>query len=129
MTINKIANGNELTIMVEGRLDTVTAPSLETEIKEKSAKLFGVTLPLKIITKEFYPTQNREEYFTISAAKTLAEKNIENEIIKFVGDGKIIEKSLNEKIEKDKFVIIAEIKCEKNIIFEEKMLISTGNSR
>lgn len=103
--------------------------SYETEIKEKSAKLFGVTLPLKIITKEFYPTQNREEYFTISAAKTLAEKNIENEIIKFVGDGKIIEKSLNEKIEKDKFVIIAEIKCEKNIIFEEKMLISTGNSR
>lgn len=37
MTINKIANGNELTIMVEGRLDTVTAPSLETEIKENIA--------------------------------------------------------------------------------------------
>ena len=34
MTINKITNGNELTIMIEGRLDTVTAPTLEAEIKE-----------------------------------------------------------------------------------------------
>lgn len=34
MTIEKIANGNELTIIVEGRLDTVTAPALEKEIKE-----------------------------------------------------------------------------------------------
>ena len=34
MTINKIANGSELTIMVGGRLDTMTAPALEAEIKE-----------------------------------------------------------------------------------------------
>lgn len=34
MTIEKITNGNELTIQVEGRLDTVTAPVLEKEIKE-----------------------------------------------------------------------------------------------
>ena len=34
MTIEKITNGNELTIMVEGRLDTVTAPVLEKEIKD-----------------------------------------------------------------------------------------------
>ena len=37
MTVEKIANGNELTVIVEGRLDTVTAPSLEKEIKENVA--------------------------------------------------------------------------------------------
>lgn len=34
MKIEKITNGKELTINVEGRLDTVTAPELEKEVKE-----------------------------------------------------------------------------------------------
>ena len=33
MTINKKENGNELEIAVVGRLDTTTAPQLETELK------------------------------------------------------------------------------------------------
>lgn len=33
MTINKNQNGETLTIAIEGRLDTVTAPQLETEVK------------------------------------------------------------------------------------------------
>ena len=33
MTINKTQNGTQLTISVEGRLDTVTAPQLEAELK------------------------------------------------------------------------------------------------
>lgn len=33
MTINKIKNGSELTIALEGRLDTTTAPQLEEELK------------------------------------------------------------------------------------------------
>ena len=33
MTINKIANGSELTIALEGRLDTTTSPQLETELE------------------------------------------------------------------------------------------------
>ena len=40
MTINKTQNGTELTIALDGRLDTTTAPQLETEIK---ASLDGVT--------------------------------------------------------------------------------------
>ena len=40
MTINKIKNGSELTIALEGRLDTTTAPQLEEELK---AALPGVT--------------------------------------------------------------------------------------
>ena len=33
MTITKTQNGNELTIFLEGRLDTVTSPQLEAECK------------------------------------------------------------------------------------------------
>ena len=40
MTIEKKANGNELILAVEGRLDTTTAPQLEGEIK---TSLAGVT--------------------------------------------------------------------------------------
>ena len=40
MTINKTQNGGELTIALEGRLDTVTAPELEAELK---TALTGVT--------------------------------------------------------------------------------------
>ncbi len=35
MTINKTKNGNELTIALEGRLDTITAPELESELKKE----------------------------------------------------------------------------------------------
>ncbi len=34
MTIEKIANGTELTIKLAGRLDTTTAPELEAALKE-----------------------------------------------------------------------------------------------
>lgn len=40
MKINKFANGSKLTIALEGRLDTSTAPDLEKEIK---SCLNGVT--------------------------------------------------------------------------------------
>ncbi len=40
MNINKTANGAELTLALEGRLDTVTAPQLEAELK---ASISGVT--------------------------------------------------------------------------------------
>lgn len=33
MKINKTQNGNELTVALEGRLDTTTAPELEAELK------------------------------------------------------------------------------------------------
>lgn len=40
MTINKIKNGEELTLALEGRLDTTTAPELDDVVK---AELDGVT--------------------------------------------------------------------------------------
>lgn len=40
MNINKIRNGEELTVALEGRLDTTTAPELDDSLK---AELDGVT--------------------------------------------------------------------------------------
>lgn len=40
MTINKVQEGSKLTIALEGRLDTVTAPQLDGEIKNS---LDGIT--------------------------------------------------------------------------------------
>ena len=40
MTIKKELNGKDLTVAIEGRLDTITAPELETELK---ASLDGVS--------------------------------------------------------------------------------------
>lgn len=49
MTIEKVKNGNELTIQVEGRLDTVTAPVLEKEIKENVEGVEKLVLDFKAL--------------------------------------------------------------------------------
>lgn len=37
MTIEKTTNGSEMTLTLNGRLDTITAPQLETELKSSIA--------------------------------------------------------------------------------------------
>ena len=44
MTINKTLNQNELTIALEGRLDTVTAPELEKALQESLDGVDSLTL-------------------------------------------------------------------------------------
>ena len=44
MTINKELNGNALTIAVEGRLDTMTAPELEAELNQSINSAETLTL-------------------------------------------------------------------------------------
>ena len=51
MTINKIANGSELTVALEGRLDTTTAPQLDDELK---TALSGITKLAFDLTKLEY---------------------------------------------------------------------------
>ena len=51
MTINKTQNGNALTVAIEGRLDTTTAPQLEAELKDS---LDGITeLTMELSTLEY----------------------------------------------------------------------------
>ena len=46
MTIEKIAEGNKLTIALSGRLDTTTAPKLETELKQNISGVNELVLDL-----------------------------------------------------------------------------------
>ena len=47
MKIEKNLAGTELTVMVEGRLDTLTAPELEKELKEYYGKITELVLDFK----------------------------------------------------------------------------------
>ena len=44
MTIDKQLNGSELTLTLNGRLDTTTAPDLETAIKENIAGITNLVM-------------------------------------------------------------------------------------
>ena len=44
MTIDKQQNGSELTLTLNGRLDTTTAPELETAIKENIAGITNLVM-------------------------------------------------------------------------------------
>lgn len=46
MTIQQIKKGQELTISIEGRLDTVTAPSLDKAIEENLSGVTSLVLDL-----------------------------------------------------------------------------------
>ena len=46
MTINKQKDGNKLTVAIEGRLDTTTAPALESELKSSLDGIKELTFDL-----------------------------------------------------------------------------------
>ena len=46
MTISKQQNGKALTLALEGRLDTVTAPELEKELRASTAAIDTLTLDI-----------------------------------------------------------------------------------
>ena len=67
MKISKTQNGNELTVALEGRLDTITAPELESELK---ASLDGVTaLTLDFAKLDYIPSAGLR--VLLSAQKTI----------------------------------------------------------
>ena len=47
MTLSKDVNGNALTISISGRLDTTTAPELETEIKNSIEGVQDLVIDIK----------------------------------------------------------------------------------
>lgn len=46
MTITKTIDGNNMTVAIEGRLDTITAPEFETEIKGNIDGIENLTLDM-----------------------------------------------------------------------------------
>ena len=49
MTINKAKDGNALTVSLEGRLDTMTAPELEAAVKDELDAVSSIVLDLKAL--------------------------------------------------------------------------------
>ena len=49
MTINKTQNGTALTVAIEGRLDTMTAPKLEAELKGSLNGITALTMDLSTL--------------------------------------------------------------------------------
>lgn len=70
MTINKNLNGSTLTVALEGRLDTTTAPELEKELK---ASLDGVTELIMDFSKLDYISSAGLRVL-LSAHKSMASK-------------------------------------------------------
>ena len=85
MTINKTQSGNALTIILEGRLDTVTSPDLDKELKE--AQNTAETLTLDFSKLDYISSAGLR--VLLSAHKAMSQKggmkivNI-NEIVKEV---------------------------------------------
>ena len=82
MNINKSANGTELTMAIVGRLDTVTAPEFEAELK---ASIGGVeSLILDLAELEY--TSSAGLRIILMAQKTMNKQ------------GKMIVKNVNESV-------------------------------
>ena len=82
MTITKNVNGNELTLNIEGRLDTTTAPALEEEIKNSIANVTSLILDFAAL-----------EYLSSAGLRVLlAAQKIMNK------QGEMIIKNVNETI-------------------------------
>ena len=47
LNINKVLEGDKLTVALEGRLDTVTAPELEAELKDSLEEITELVLDMK----------------------------------------------------------------------------------
>ncbi len=90
-------------------------------------KLFCKTLPIEFITNKFSFYEEKEVYFSKANASILARKKLDEKVKKFVGDGKILDIKISENIAQDNLEIVAKIRCEKNIVLEEKIVLSTSN--
>ena len=49
MTINRVREGDALTVALEGRLDTTTAPQLEAELKQNLDGVAALTLDMQAL--------------------------------------------------------------------------------
>lgn len=82
MTINKIANGSQLTVALDGRLDTTTAPQLDDELKTA----------LDGITKLDFDLANLEYISSAGLRVLLSAQKVMNK------QGEMIVKNANEEI-------------------------------
>ncbi len=98
-------------------------------LKEQSSKTYptGSYLPIRKITKNFYKT--KETTYVLSEEKALerAKENVEKKIKAFCPTGEILYRKDKIEISENELKIKVELKCLKDIAFEEKIQLDTSN--
>ena len=84
-------------------------------------------LPIRLIRNTFYFVENKEYILSEEEAKRRATAELEKQLKEYLGEGEVIDKKITYSREKDNFAVLVEIKCQKDIIFEEKLLLNTRN--
>lgn len=84
-------------------------------------------LPIKIHSKKFYKTKEVTYELDPKRAEKRAKKVAEQEIKKFVKNGEIVSCKQKTSVDNEKLTLTTEIKCIKDVVFEEKLLLDTSN--
>ena len=84
-------------------------------------------LPIKIHSKKFYKTKEVTYELTPDRAEKRAEKLADEKIKKFIKNGEIISKNQKISVNDKNLILTTEIKCLKDVVFEEKLLLDTSN--
>ena len=84
-------------------------------------------MPIKIISRRFYKTKETTYLLKREQAEKRAIKNAEKKVEKLVDNGEILAKKHTAELEGENIKIKTEIKCLKDIVFEEKLLLDTSN--
>lgn len=84
-------------------------------------------LPVKILSKKFYKTKEVTYELTPVRAEKRAKKKAAENIEKLLENGEIISKKQRISVDDKNLILTTEIKCLKDIVFEEKLLLDTRN--
>lgn len=84
-------------------------------------------LPIKIIENSYYETYETEILLSNDKAKQQAKTELEKQIKNYLSGGKILSQRIVSETNKNSQIMYAEVKCEKDIVLEEKMLVNTRN--
>lgn len=84
-------------------------------------------LPIKLISKNFLKTREITYELTPERAEARAKKSADEDIEKTLKNSEIISKTQKISLDANALIVTTEIKCLKDVVFEEKLLLDTSN--
>ena len=107
-------------------LGGVEKPYITKEQKQKISSGESY-LPIKIISKNFYKTKEVTYELRKEQAEKRAKTSAEERIKKLINNGEILSKKHSITVDDKSLRLKTELKCLKDIVFEEKLLLDTSN--
>ena len=98
-----------------------------TGVNEEKISSGNSYLPIKIISKKFHKTKKTTYTLSEERAKKRAEKTANKKIAELLGKGELIYKKQKIVCDENTLIIKTNIKCVKDIVFEENLLLDTSN--